>query len=71
MAEDKLLRQCIANTITGNERYGGVKLTDSAKAKAVEHAAQFVEKGAGKGLNWGQLADIGVQHVVGDILKKG
>lgn len=64
------MRDCIRSTITRREGRGGPQLTDAAKTAAVEHAAQHVERGPGKGMNWGQLADLGVHHVTAGIYKK-
>ena len=69
MNETKNLRDCIANTIDGKLERGGPRLTAEARNAAVEHAAKFVESGPGRGMNWGQLADVGIKHVTSGVLK--
>ena len=37
--------------------------------EAQQRAAEFAAANMGKGLNWGQLADVGIKHVTDGILK--
>lgn len=63
MNTDKLARDIIRRDIT-NDRVGS-KLTPAAVERAVDYGASITDNR----LNWGQIKDASIKHVIHDILK--
>lgn len=63
MNNDDLTKRIIAGDVA-RDRVGS-RLTPAAQERAVD----FAMKQTGKGLNWGQLKEIGISHVTSDVLK--
>lgn len=61
--EDKLTRSIISGDIARDSV--GAKLTPEAHERAVD----FAMKQTGKGLNFGQLKNIGISHVTSEVFK--